>query len=230
MQIRYLSPAMVLCAMLGCSVSGLALAEDQPSEAVIEQDNLPPADLNTLTIIGYHEITAEKNAVIPDYAVSTKQFELHLDWLQKNGYHFISVTQLIKANEGKAKLPTKPVLLTVDDGYQSFYQYAYPIIKRRKIPVVMSVVGSWLETKANTPVQFGDDQLARDKLLSWDELKTMQNSGLVEIGSHSYNLHKGILGNPQGNSEPAATTREYNPKNKSYETDKQYADRILVVF
>ena len=83
MQIRYLSPAMVLCAMLGCSVSGLALAEDQPSEAVIEQDNLPPADLNTLTIIGYHEITAEKNAVIPDYAVSTKQFELHLDWLQK---------------------------------------------------------------------------------------------------------------------------------------------------
>ena len=227
MQIRYLSPAMVLCAMLGCSVSGLALAEDQPSEAVIEQDNLPPADLNTLTIIGYHEITAEKNAVIPDYAVSTKQFELHLDWLQKNGYHFISVTQLIKANEGKAKLPTKPVLLTVDDGYQSFYQYAYPIIKRRKIPVVMSVVGSWLETKANTPVQFGDDQLARDKLLSWDELKTMQNSGLVEIGSHSYNLHKGILGNPQGNSEPAATTREYNPKNKSYETDKQYADRIL---
>lgn len=120
MQIRYLSPAMVLCAMLGCSVSGLALAEDQPSEAVIEQDNLPPADLNTLTGIGYHEITAEKNAVIPDYAVSTKQFELHLSWLQKNGYHFISVTQLIKANEGKAKLPTKPVLLTVDDGYQSF--------------------------------------------------------------------------------------------------------------
>ena len=227
MQIRYLSPAMVLCAMLGCSVSALTWAQDQPNEAVKEQENLPVADLNTLTVIGYHEITAEKNAVIPDYAVSTKQFELHLDWLQKNGYHFISVSQLIKANEGKAKLPTKPVLLTVDDGYQSFYQYAYPIIKRRKIPVVMSVVGSWLETKASTPVQFGDDQLARDKLLSWDELKTMQNSGLVEIGSHSYNLHKGILGNPQGNSEPAATTREYNPKNKSYETDKQYADRIL---
>lgn len=227
MQIRYLSPAMVLCAMLGCSVSGLVLAQDQPNEAVKEQENLPAADLNTLTVIGYHEITAEKNAVIPDYAVSTKQFELHLDWLQKNGYHFISVTQLIRANEGKEKLPTKPVLLTVDDGYQSFYQYAYPIIKRRKIPVVMAVVGSWLETKPDQLVQFGDDKLPRNKLLSWDELKTMQNSGLVEIGSHSYNLHKGILGNPQGNSEPAATTRLYNEKNKSYETDKQYTDRIL---
>lgn len=232
MRIRYFSPAIVLCATLGYVSSGTVWAEEQSNDIVNEQvnteaENLPPVDLNTLTIIGYHEITAEKNAVIPDYAVSVKQFELHLDWLQKNGYHFISVDQLIKANEGKEKLPTKPVLLTVDDGYQSFYQYAYPIIKRRKIPVVLSVVGSWLETKKNTPVQFGDDQLDRKKLLSWSELKIMQKSGLVEIGSHSYNLHRGILGNPQGNSEPAATTREYNPKSKTYENDKQYSHRIL---
>ena len=47
MQIRYLSPAMVLCAMLGCSVSSLVLAQDQPNEAVKEQETLPAADLNT---------------------------------------------------------------------------------------------------------------------------------------------------------------------------------------
>lgn len=35
----------------------------------------------------------------------------------------------------------------------------------------------------------------------------MQDSGFVEIASHSYHLHRGITGNPQGNSEPAATTR-----------------------
>lgn len=79
----------------------------------------------------------------------------------KNGYNFVNVDQIIKANEGKYKLPTKPVLLTVDDGYQSFYQYAYPVIKQRKIPVVLAVVGSWLEPKANEMVQFGDEKLAR---------------------------------------------------------------------
>lgn len=191
-----------------------------------KEPDTPPIDLNTLTVIGYHEIVAKKNAIIPDYAVSTKQFELHLDWLQKNGYHFINVDQLLKASEGKYKLPLKPVLLTVDDGYQSFYQDAYPIIKARKIPVVMSVVGSWLEPKEGSTVQFGDDKLARDKLLSWKELKTMQESGLVEIGSHSYNLHRGVNGNPQGNSEPAAITRIYDEKNKSYESDREYTNRI----
>ncbi|WP_407641934.1 poly-beta-1,6-N-acetyl-D-glucosamine N-deacetylase PgaB [Acinetobacter pullicarnis] len=201
-----------------------AIAEDRP-EAAVEVE-VPKIDLKTLTVIGYHEIVAHANAIIPDYAVSSQQFELHLDWLQQNGYHFITVDQLIKASEGRYQLPSKPVLLTVDDGYQSFYQYAYPILKARKIPVVLSVVGSWLEPKANSMVQFGDDQLARNKLLSWTELKTMQDSGLVEIGSHSYNLHRGVIGNPQGNSEPAAITREYDAKTKTYESDKAYAARI----
>lgn len=208
---------MSLCLSL---VATFAMADDG-----VEPDT-PPIDLNTLTVIGYHEIVAKKNAIIPDYAVTTKQFELHLDWLQKNGYHFINVDQLLKANEGKYKLPVKPVLLTVDDGYQSFYQDAYPIIKARKIPVVMSVVGSWLEPKEGSMVQFGDDKLARNKLLSWKELKTMQDSGLVEIGSHSYNLHRGVMGNPQGNSEPAAITRIYDDKNKTYESDRDYTKRI----
>lgn len=204
----------------------LALAATFSSAEEIQDAELPPVDLSTLTVIGYHEIVAQKNAIIPDYAVTTKQFELHLDWLQKNGYHFITVDQLLKANEGKYKLPLKPVLLTVDDGYQSFYQDAYPIIKARKIPVVLSVVGSWLEPKSGSIVQFGDDQLARDRLLSWKELKTMQDSGLVEIGSHSYNLHRGVMGNPQGNSEPAAITRIYDNKTGQYESDADYVKRI----
>ena len=204
----------------------LALAATFTFAEDIPESELPPVDLSTLTVIGYHEIVSQKNAIIPDYAVTTKQFELHLDWLQKNGYHFITVDQLLKANEGKYQLPLKPVLLTVDDGYQSFYKDAYPIIKARKIPVVLSVVGSWLEPKAGTMVQFGDEQLARDRLLSWKELKTMQDSGLVEIGSHSYNLHRGVTGNPQGNSEPAAITRIFDSKNNRYESDADYVKRI----
>lgn len=65
--------------------------------------------------------------------------------VKENGYHFINVDQLIKAHQGKYRLPQKPVLLTVDDGYQSFYQNAYPIIRKNKIPVLLAVVGSWLE-------------------------------------------------------------------------------------
>ena len=180
----------------------------------------------TLTIIGYHEITNNKNALIPEYAVSATLFQQHIDWLKKEGYHFISVDQLLKANQGKYVLPNKPVLLTVDDGYASFYQYAYPIIKANKIPVVLAVVGSWLEPKENQKVNFSDELIPRNDMLSWSQLKEMQSSGLVEIASHSYDLHRGILGNPQGNSEPAAVTRLYDPKTSTYEDDAHYQQRI----
>ena len=184
------------------------------------------ATTKTLTVIGYHEITNNKNALIPEYAVSTAQFQQHIEWLEKQGFHFITVDQLISANKGKSTLPAKPVLLTVDDGYESFYQNAYPVIKAHKIPVVLAVVGSWLEPKAGAKVDFSDEKIPRSDMLTWDQLKEMQNSGLVEIASHSYNLHRGNLGNPQGNSEPAAVTRLYDPKTSSYEADAQYTQRI----
>lgn len=183
-------------------------------------------DATTLTVIGYHEITDHKDALIPSYAVTTQQFSEHIDWLQKNGYHFINVDQLLKAHQGKYTLPTKPVLLTVDDGYQSFYQNAYPIIRAKKIPVVLAVVGSWLEPKADQKVDFGGDEIARNKILSWNELKEMQNSGFVEIASHSYHLHRGVTANPQANSEPAAITRIYDLKTKTYESDASYRTRV----
>lgn len=121
-------------------------------------------DATTLTVIGYHEITEHKDALIPSYAVTAQQFSEHIDWLQNNGYHFINVDQLIKAHQGKYTLPTKPVLLTVDDGYQSFYQNAYPIVRAKKIPVVLAVVGSWLEPKANQKVDFGGEEITRNKI------------------------------------------------------------------
>ncbi|WP_436661040.1 poly-beta-1,6-N-acetyl-D-glucosamine N-deacetylase PgaB [Acinetobacter sp. P1(2025)] len=186
----------------------------------------PKIDATTLTVIGYHEITDEKDALIPSYTVTTQQFSEHIQWLKKNGYHFINVDQLIKAHQGKYRLPQKPVLLTVDDGYQSFYQNAYPIIRKNKIPVLLAVVGSWLEPSNLEKVDFGGEPIDRNKILSWSELKEMQSSGLVEIASHSYHLHEGVNANPQGNLEPAAISRIYDPKNQSYESDSAYQQRI----
>ncbi len=68
-------------------------------------------------------------------------------------------------------------------------------------------MGSWLEPKAGQKVDFSGEEIPRDKILSWVSSKKVQDSGFVEIASHKDHLHRGITGNPQGNSEPAATTR-----------------------
>lgn len=213
---RFVSPAakMLLTALMSSVMATTVLAES------------PKVDETALTIIGYHEITDHRDALIPSYAVSEQQFSQHIDWLKNNGFHFINVDQLIKAHQGKYKLPSKPVLITVDDGYQSFYQHVYPIVRAKNIPIVLAVVGSWLQPKANQKVDFAGESIERNKILSWGELKEMQQSGLVEIASHSYHLHQGIIANPQGNLEPAAISRIYHPHSKSYESDADYQARI----
>lgn len=210
---RFSKPIVACLTLLAASMSAVTHA------------GMHTPDRNLLTIIGYHEITDHERALIPQYAIKSTQFAEQIQSLKKDGFHFISVDQLIKANQGSYKLPKKPLLLTVDDGYQSFYKYAYPIVKEKRVPVVLSVVGSWIETQGQQ-VSFGDQKIPRSDILTWAELKEMQDSGYVEIGNHSYDLHRGILGNPQGNSEPAATTRLYSPESKSYESDQAYATRI----
>ncbi|EXD32669.1 biofilm PGA synthesis lipoPgaB domain protein [Acinetobacter baumannii 472237-1196] len=140
---RFASPLLNLTLGLALAgLSGMALA------------NPPKIDASTLTVIGYHEITDTKNALIPQYAVTTQQFTEHVDWLQKNGFHFITVDQLIRAHQGKAALPTKPVLLTVDDGYQSFYQNAYPVIKAKKNPSGTCGSGFMVRAKSRAESRF----------------------------------------------------------------------------
>ena len=51
-------------------------------------------------------------------------------------------------------------------------------------------------------------------------------SGLIEFASHSYDLHRGVQANPQGNITPAAVTWRYDPRTRTYEDDAQYIARI----
>lgn len=221
MKLRALPVALLMAiSSIGATFSTCTSAKNQ------SQQQSKNFDSQNLTVLAYHEVSSDKNSLIPNYAVTTQQFEAHLEWLKNNGYHFIGINQVLAAQKGQAKLAPKSVLLTFDDGYASFYQYVYPILQKNKIPAVLAVVGAWLEPQSNQKVNFGDVELPRNNILSWEQLKTMQNSGLVEIASHSYNLHRGILGNPQGNTEPAATTRLYSAQNQSYESDRDYAQRI----
>jgi biofilm PGA synthesis lipoprotein PgaB len=192
------------------------------SNAATKQHTVPAE----LTVIGYHEIVDPANALIPDYAVSPDNLQRQLKGLLERGYHFVSVDDILQANSGKKPLPEKAVLLTFDDGYQSFYQNAYPILKTYKAPAVLALVGSWLAPNNHQTVDFDGKHIARNQFFSWDELREMSASGLVEIGSHSYALHDGIQANPQGNMEPAVITRAYNPKTQKYETEAQYKLRI----
>ncbi|MCP3850670.1 MAG: poly-beta-1,6-N-acetyl-D-glucosamine N-deacetylase PgaB [Gammaproteobacteria bacterium] len=178
--------------------------------------------------ICYHDVkTISQGDLDHDqYAISPENLLSHFEWLKANDYHPISLDDLITAKEGKKALPAKAILLTFDDGYISFYTKIYPLLKLYNFPAVYAIVGHWLETESDQAVEYGNEKVSRSNFLTWSQLKEMQNSGLVEVASHSYNLHQGILANPQKNTQPSAITRQFNQQTQQYESDKAYLQRI----
>ncbi len=196
----------------------LSIAQEHPN--LCSRDQNP----NEFTVLSYHEIADKSETLDATYTVTPQHFDEQIRWLLDHGYHFIKVDDILKYRKYKTPLPDKAVLLTFDDGYQSVYTNAYPVLKKYKIPTVIALVGSWLNAKDK--VDFSGQIIDRNKFLSQTEIKEMVASGLVEVASHSYNLHHGILGNPQGNMQPAVTTRQYLSDTKSYEEENSYKERI----
>jgi len=183
------------------------------------------AGIDDLAILSYHEIAVRDEAITPDFAVSPVDLVRQIEWLEARGHHFVSLQQIIDARNGKAPLPSRPVLMTFDDGYASVHRNAWPILQLYRVPALVAVVGNWMN--AEGVVDFDGQRVSRDQFMSWAQLREMQRSGLVEVASHTHDMHRGITGNPQGNQQPAATTRRFLPDSQSYEAERDYRERIL---
>jgi biofilm PGA synthesis lipoprotein PgaB len=186
------------------------------------------ASPQTFEVFCYHDVRDQVDGDLEQEstALSTRNMARHFAWIEAHGYHPISINDLLDAQSGKKPLPTKAVLLTFDDGYKSFYTRVYPLLKLYQYPAVSALVGSWLEVANGKTVQYGDEQIPREHFLTAPQIKEMSASGLVEFASHSYDLHHGVLANPQGNKISAAVTFQYDATTQNYENREAYYSRI----
>lgn len=175
--------------------------------------------------LAYHDVEDDD----PDQgflSVRTDRLVDQLAWLRANGYQAVSVDQILAARQGGQPLPERAVLLSFDDGYRSFYTRVLPILKAYGWPALLAPVGVWMDTPADKPVDFGGSPEARDRFLTWDQIREISRSGLVEIAAHTDASHYGALANPQGNTEPAAAIRAYDAQTRQYETEAQFNARM----
>jgi biofilm PGA synthesis lipoprotein PgaB len=175
--------------------------------------------------IAFHDVADRVDQLDTD-AVTTRILVQFFDWLKGSGWTAISLDDIAAAARGARPLPDKSILISFDDGYRSLYTHVYPLLQVYRYPAVAALVGSWMEARPDGTVQYGDRIVPRSDFVSWAEAREMQASGLVEFASHSYNLHRGLQANPQGNMVPAAITWSYDPATRRYETDTQYRARI----
>jgi len=174
----------------------------------------------------YHDVQDKLPAKTAIITLSSDELLAQFSWLKAHGYHPVSLDDLVAARDGRRALPDKAVLLSFDDGYESMYTRVFPLLKLYHFPAVLALVGSWMETAPGKNLGYDDAQFTRDNLLSWEQVREMQASGLVEVASHSYALHLGVSANPQGNRQPAAVTRIYDPASRRYENNDDYRSRI----
>jgi biofilm PGA synthesis lipoprotein PgaB len=177
-------------------------------------------------VLSFHDIVQEKTQTSEPDDVTADNLINYFSWLKANGYKVISIQDVITAQKMGKRLPEKSIVLTFDDGYKSFYTIVMPLLQAFQYPATLAIVGSWLDVADNETVLYADKKVPRSKFLSISELKEISQSGLVEIASHTYDLHHGILGNAEGNTMPALTTFEFNKQTGQYESEAHYQRRI----
>ena len=187
-------------------VPNLSYAELQKPKQIKLQDN----QFVTLT---FHDVRDDvaKSGDRDVYAISTKNLAQYLEWIQREGWQPIRLEDIWLARQGKKILPNKALLLTFDDGALSSYNRVFPLLKQYKMPAVFAIPTSWIN--GNTKDAY--EAYGVGNLMTWPQMREMAASDYAEFVSHSDNLHRGILANPQQNMEPAAITRQYFEKQNS---------------
>lgn len=134
-------------------------------------------------ILMYHSICADTQKE-NKFVLSPKELEKDLKYLQENGFETILIEDLIAYTESNAPLPEKPVVLTFDDGYLNNKTNALPLLEKYHMCAVINVVGEFTDIFSDT-----EDLDPRYAHMTWDDIAELAETGYIEIGSHTYNLH-----------------------------------------
>lgn len=151
------------------STNESAEAETEIEEEIPKNDTLIP-------VLMYHHFVEVGEETSPT-TITDEAFEEQMKYLKSLGYNTITEKDIIDFYYNGQELPENPIHITIDDGYESNYELAYPILKENEMKATIFIIGSRID---------GEYSLPR---LSWEQVKEMSDSGVVNIQSHTYDLH-----------------------------------------
>lgn len=220
---------MLCCAFAVFAFGMLMLALFLPvAEPELLSASQATVGLPAVPILMYHSV-CENPRVRTEYRISPELFENDLAYLQKQGYTTVYVADLIAYVYEGAALPEKPIILTLDDGYLNNLTEVLPLLEKYDMCATVSVVGAFSEnaTAANDP----NPMYA---YLTWTDMQTLESSGRIEIGNHTYAMHaigqrRGCM-KVQGESEESYRETLKKDLTKLQETLTQKAGITPLVF
>lgn len=127
-----------------------------------------------IPVVVYHDVVRELGPQSVSFDVTEAQFRQDLEYLREIGAHPISLRQLHEHLARGVPTPPEAIVLTFDDGYQGFADYAYPLLKRYGFPAAVFV-----------HTGFVGDRTGDHPKMDWATLRRLDREGLVTIGSHT---------------------------------------------
>lgn len=130
-------------------------------------------------ILVYHSISEDP---LNPFSVSPEDFEAQVRFLSQE-YNVISLEKLIACIRGEeGEIPPDSVAITLDDGFEDNYAYAYPILTKYNVPAAMFVIVTRL--RSNGASQSESRGQESTPSLTWDQVLEMSENG-ISIGSHT---------------------------------------------
>jgi biofilm PGA synthesis lipoprotein PgaB len=162
-----------------------------------------------VAVLTYHHLDPQESSV----TITPERFESHLEMLKNRGFHVIPIEQFIDFLKYKKPVPPNAVVLTFDDGYESVYRYAYPLLQQEGMTATFFLIVGYIE----------DGAPHFPPILNWQEIEEMHGNGF-SFYSHTYHSHESVF--VKGKELSELTTKIVNPATGRLETDQEYRARI----
>ncbi len=155
-----------------------------------------------LGILTFHRVAPRQPRLpFPLHNVTPQAFREQVTGLMARGFHVVSLREALACHASGASLPPWAVVLTFDDGFESVYLNAWPVLREMKIPASIFVNTAYLGSPHPFPfdawgVAFQQRAPAESyRPLTLRQCREMVASGLVEIGAHTH-THEDFRGRP----------------------------------
>ncbi len=136
-----------------------------------------PQSYKKARVLMYHSISEHiKNEKHNKWRVKPQDFEKQMNWFYKNNWKSFTISELSNLD----KIPEKSFVITFDDGFEDNFTNAFPILKKYNFKATIYLVPN---QKTNHWEEKNTSVLSN--LLNEKQILEMQNSGLIEFGSHT---------------------------------------------
>ncbi|WP_405105176.1 polysaccharide deacetylase family protein [Paenibacillus sp. FSL K6-1217] len=167
-----------------------------------------------VAVLMYHHLTDDPLMLYPG-VLPAAQFDQQLQLLKQEGFHVITMKQYRQFMLDRAPVPDNAVLLTFDDGYESFYKLAFPILQKHGYTAVNFIIVS----DVDHPIKH---QVPK---LTWEQMREMKRAGM-DFYNHTYNLHNYAVVDAEGGTRPAASALLYIHDENRNELNEEYYRRV----